>query len=84
MPVDVLLKPDDNVDMQTIVGQFLHMINLTDQMPKQRPRDARVEPPEYMLELYKRFASDRSAMPSASIVRSFKNEGTGAFLFNPW
>ncbi|KAI7793530.1 putative bone morphogenetic protein 10-like, partial [Triplophysa rosa] len=74
MPVDVLLKPDDNVDMQKIVGQFLHMINFTDQGPKQRPRDARVEPPEYMLEVFKRFASDRSAMPSANIVRSFKNE----------
>lgn len=80
MPVDVLLKSDDNVDMQKIVGQFLHMINLTDQGPKQRPRDARVEPPEYMLELFKRFASDRSAMPSANIVRSFKNEGTKSFF----
>ncbi|XP_055063330.2 bone morphogenetic protein 10-like [Misgurnus anguillicaudatus] len=70
----LLLKPDENVAMQKILGQFLNMINLTEQGPKQRPRDTRVEPPEYMLELYKRFATERSAMPSANIVRSFKNE----------
>ncbi|CAL8262558.1 unnamed protein product [Boreogadus saida] len=34
----------------------------------------RVEPPEYMMELYNRFANDHSAMPTANIIRSFKNE----------
>uniref|UniRef100_A0A673IXR8 Bone morphogenetic protein 10, like n=1 Tax=Sinocyclocheilus rhinocerous TaxID=307959 RepID=A0A673IXR8_9TELE len=52
----------DEVDMQEVLDQFL---------PDQGPR---TEPPEYMLELYERFTSDRSAAPSANIVRSFRNE----------
>lgn len=32
-----------------------------------------------MLELYERFTNDRTAVPSANIVRSFKNEGTYFF-----
>uniref|UniRef100_G1SYU9 Bone morphogenetic protein 10 n=2 Tax=Euarchontoglires TaxID=314146 RepID=G1SYU9_RABIT len=35
---------------------------------------AKVDPPEYMLELYNKFATDRTSMPSANIIRSFKNE----------
>lgn len=65
----------DNVDMQEVLGQFLHMLNLTDQGPRSRPRSSRTEAPEYMLELYNRFANDRSTSPAANIVRSFRNEG---------
>lgn len=65
----------DNVDMQEVLGQFLHMLNLTDQGPRTRPRSSRTEPPEYMLELYNQFTNDRSASPAANIVRSFRNEG---------
>ncbi|XP_052463669.1 bone morphogenetic protein 10-like [Carassius gibelio] len=61
----------DEVDMQEVLGQFLQVLNWTDQGPRPRPRS---EPPEYMLELYERFTSDRSAAPSANIVRSFRNE----------
>ncbi|XP_051540708.1 bone morphogenetic protein 10-like [Myxocyprinus asiaticus] len=73
-----LLKQDDNVDMEDILGQFLHMLNFTDQRPLQRPRTSRIEPPEYMLELYNRFANDRTAVPPGNIVRSFKNEDHSA------
>lgn len=65
----------DNVDMQEVLGQFLHMLNLSDPGPGLKPRSSRTKPPEYMLELYNRFANDRSATPSANIVRSFRNEG---------
>uniref|UniRef100_A0A673J1H9 Bone morphogenetic protein 10, like n=1 Tax=Sinocyclocheilus rhinocerous TaxID=307959 RepID=A0A673J1H9_9TELE len=58
----------DEVDMQEVLDQFL---------PDQGPR---TEPPEYMLELYERFTSDRSAAPSANIVRSFRNEGEDALF----
>uniref|UniRef100_A0A8C1WJC5 Bone morphogenetic protein 10, like n=1 Tax=Cyprinus carpio TaxID=7962 RepID=A0A8C1WJC5_CYPCA len=61
----------DEVDMQEVLGQFLQVLNWTDQGPRPRPR---TEPPEYMLELYERFTSDRSAAPSANIVRSFRSE----------
>ncbi|KAG1927562.1 bone morphogenetic protein 10-like [Pimephales promelas] len=64
----------DSVDMQEVLGQFLHMLNLTDPGPGLKPRSSRTKPPEYMLELYNRFATERSATPSANIVRSFRNE----------
>ncbi|KAL6472344.1 hypothetical protein MHYP_G00185320 [Metynnis hypsauchen] len=69
-----LLDQDDNVDVQALLGQFLYMLNLTEQGPAPRPRAAHVEPPEYMLELYNHYANDRSTMPAANIARSFKNE----------
>lgn len=82
-----LLEQDSEVDMQslleTLKGQFLRTFNLTRPGPPVQPGAPRVEPPEYMLELYNRFANDRTAMPSANIVRSFKNEGKCAFTFPP-
>lgn len=71
-----MLEQNEDLDMQDFQGQFLSTLNLTELGPWPRPREARKEPPEYMLELYNRFANDRTAMPSANIVRSFKNEGT--------
>lgn len=62
-------NPRDNLllDAQDLLSQFLSTLNLTEESK---------EPPEYMVELYNRFANDRTALPSANIVRSFKNEGT--------
>lgn len=65
---------------QDFLSQFLSTLNLTELRPQPRPLAAHKEPPEYMLELYNRFSNDRTAVPSANIVRSFKNEGT-LFLF---
>ncbi|KAM4531961.1 bone morphogenetic protein 10-like [Fundulus diaphanus] len=55
---------------------FLSTLNLTRLMDPQpgMPAVQREPLPEYMLELYNRFANDRAAVPSANIVRSFKNE----------
>ncbi|KAM9447063.1 bone morphogenetic protein 10 [Clarias gariepinus] len=73
-----LLEQNGEVDMQnlleTLRGQFLRTFNLTGHGPPMQPGAPRVQPPEYMLELYNRFANDRTSMPSANIVRSFKNE----------
>ncbi|XP_029617789.1 bone morphogenetic protein 10-like [Salmo trutta] len=74
-----LLEQDSDVDMQSLLvnlrGQFLRTFNLSGLgPPAQPPGSARVEPPEYMMELYNRFANDRTAMPTANIIRSFKNE----------
>lgn len=61
---------------QDFLSQFLSTLNLTRLRPQSRLVAAHKEPPpEYMLELYNRFANDRTAVPSANIVRSFKNEG---------
>ncbi|XP_078128231.1 bone morphogenetic protein 10 [Sander vitreus] len=72
---------DDNefLDAQDFLSQFLSTMNLTELRPQPRPLAARKEPPEYMLELYNRFANDRAAMPSANIVRSFKNEDSSPY-----
>lgn len=68
------------LDAQDFLSQFLSTMNLTELRPQPRPLAARKEPPEYMLELYNRFAHDRTAVPSANIVRSFKNEGTNLYF----
>ncbi len=69
-------------DAQDFLSHFLSTMNLTELRPQSRALAARKEPPEYMLELYNRFAHDHTAVPSANIVRSFKNEGTNLILFN--
>ncbi|XP_067857713.1 bone morphogenetic protein 10-like [Heptranchias perlo] len=68
-------QEDDSVDFNTLLenmkGEFLKSLNLSGS----RPIDAaKVDPPEYMIDLYNRFANDRTSMPSSNIVRSFKNE----------
>uniref|UniRef100_A0A3B4ZW56 Bone morphogenetic protein 10 n=1 Tax=Stegastes partitus TaxID=144197 RepID=A0A3B4ZW56_9TELE len=74
-----LLEQDSNMDMQSLLEslkeQFLRTFNLSGLGPPPLPPGStREEPPEYMMELYNRFANDLSAMPTANIIRSFKNE----------
>lgn len=71
---------DDKANMQNLLEslkeQFLQTFNVSGLGPPPPPPGrSREEPPEYMMELYNRFANDRSAMPTANIIRSFKNEG---------
>nr|XP_020446061.1 bone morphogenetic protein 10 [Monopterus albus] len=74
-----LLEQDGNMDTQSLLEslkeQFLQTFNLSGLGPPPLPPGSpQEEPPEYMMELYNRFANDRTAMPTASIIRSFKNE----------
>ncbi|XP_040011629.1 bone morphogenetic protein 10 [Xiphias gladius] len=73
-----LLEQDSNMNMQSMLEslkeQFLRTFNLSGLGPPLPPGSTREEPPEYMMELYNRFANDHTAMPSANIIRSFKNE----------
>lgn len=73
---DDILSEQDGVDISTLLqnmkNDFLKTLNLSD-IPLHET--AKVDPPEYMLELYNKFATDRTSMPSANIIRSFKNEG---------
>ncbi|XP_042539010.1 bone morphogenetic protein 10 [Dipodomys spectabilis] len=62
---------DFNTLLQSMKDEFLKTLNLSD-IPMQD--SAKVDPPEYMLELYNKFATDRTSVPSANIIRSFKNE----------
>lgn len=72
---DDAFSEQDGVDLDTLLqsmkNEFLKTLNLSD-IPTQD--STKVDPPEYMLELYNKFATDRTSMPSASIIRSFKNE----------
>uniref|UniRef100_A0A8C9ZVQ8 Bone morphogenetic protein 10 n=1 Tax=Sander lucioperca TaxID=283035 RepID=A0A8C9ZVQ8_SANLU len=75
-----LLEQDNNMNMQSLLEslkeQFLRTFNLSGlSSPPMPPGGTREEPPEYMMELYNRFANDHTAMPTANIIRSFKNEG---------
>uniref|UniRef100_A0A452IC16 Bone morphogenetic protein 10 n=1 Tax=Gopherus agassizii TaxID=38772 RepID=A0A452IC16_9SAUR len=78
---DELLSEQDGVDFSTLLqnmkNEFLKTLNLSD-IPLHET--AKVEAPEYMLELYNRFATDRTSMPSANIVRSFQNEALAVTL----
>ncbi|XP_024593964.1 bone morphogenetic protein 10 [Neophocaena asiaeorientalis asiaeorientalis] len=76
MPLfDDVFSEQDGVDFNTLLQsmkkEFLKTLNLSD-IPMEDA--AKVDPPEYMLELYNKFATDRTSMPSANIIRSFKNE----------
>ncbi|XP_074474326.1 bone morphogenetic protein 10 [Sebastes fasciatus] len=71
------------LDARDFLSQFLSTMNLTELRPQPRPLAARKEPPEYMLELYERFANDRTAVPSTNVVRSFKNEDSSPYRITP-
>uniref|UniRef100_A0A6J0SHJ2 Bone morphogenetic protein 10 n=1 Tax=Pogona vitticeps TaxID=103695 RepID=A0A6J0SHJ2_9SAUR len=66
-----LFFDEQDTRLQDFQNKFLKVLNLSE-VPLQDA--SKVEPPEYMLELYNRFATDKSSMPLANIVRSFKNE----------
>lgn len=65
--------------LESLKEQFLRTFNLSGLgRPPLPPGSSREEPPEYMMELYNRFANDHTAMPTANIIRSFKNEDSSA------
>lgn len=70
------------LDARDLLSRFLSSMNLTARRPQLGPLAAHREPPEYMLELYRRFARDHTAAASASVVRSFKNQGRTFSCFN--
>ncbi|XP_078055445.1 bone morphogenetic protein 10-like [Mustelus asterias] len=68
---------DFNAFLESMKDEFLRSLNLSD-VPV---HDAsKVEPPQFMIDLYNKFATDRSTMPSSNIVRSFRNEDTTSLL----
>lgn len=71
-PEDVPFFDEQDLLLENLRNELLKALNISDIPP---PDEAKVDPPEYMLELYNRFATDKASMPSANIIRSFKNEG---------
>ncbi|XP_063167317.1 bone morphogenetic protein 10 [Candoia aspera] len=71
MDEEVPFFDEQDTLLQNLQNELLKALNLSG-IPLQET--VKVDPPEYMLELYNRFARDKTLMPSANVVRSFKNE----------
>lgn len=59
--------------LENMKVDFLRSLNLSG-IPSQDK--TRVEPPQYMIDLYNRYTTDKSSTPASNIVRSFSVEGT--------
>ncbi|XP_072881875.1 bone morphogenetic protein 10-like [Hemitrygon akajei] len=66
-----------NAFLESVKDEFFGSVNLSE-IPLQDPLQE--DPPQYMIDLYNKFATDRSSMPSSNIVRSFRNEDTTTML----
>lgn len=51
--------------------EFLRKLNLTG-APQEH---SRIDPPQFMIELYNRYATDKSSMPRSDVIRSFLLQG---------
>lgn len=59
--------------LENMKVDFLRSLNLSG-IPSQDK--TRAEPPQYMIDLYNRYTTDKSSTPASNIVRSFSVEGT--------
>ncbi|XP_062070634.1 growth/differentiation factor 2 [Lepus europaeus] len=62
---------DLQVFMENMKMDFLRSLNLSGVPSQDRTR---AEPPQYMIDLYNRYTSDKSSTPTSNIVRSFSVE----------
>lgn len=58
--------------LENMKVDFLRSLNLSG-VPSQDK--TRAEPPQYMIDLYNRYTTDKSSTPASNIVRSFSMEG---------
>lgn len=59
--------------LENMKVDFLRSLNLS-AIPSQDK--TKVDPPQYMIDLYNRYTTDKSSTPASNIVRSFSVEGT--------
>uniref|UniRef100_A0A8C3AVF2 Growth differentiation factor 2 n=1 Tax=Cyclopterus lumpus TaxID=8103 RepID=A0A8C3AVF2_CYCLU len=68
---DLLEKDDADSRMEKLLGTmkkgFLRKLNLSD-VPQE---NSKICPPQFMMELYNKYASDSSANPQSDVIRSF-------------
>lgn len=68
---DVLEEEDSDSRMENLLGTmkegFLRKLNLSD-VPQEH---SKIYPPQFMMELYDKYASDSSAIPQSDVIRSF-------------
>lgn len=55
----------------TMKEGFLRKLNLSD-VPQEH---SKICPPQFMMELYDKYASDNSAIPQSDVIRSFSVQG---------
>ncbi|XP_043911628.1 dorsalin-1-like [Protopterus annectens] len=59
---------DFSAFLEIVKDVFLRSLNFSGVPPQEQKR---VEPPQFMIDLYNRYASDKSSIPESNIVRSF-------------
>ncbi|KAM4715137.1 growth/differentiation factor 2 [Anableps anableps] len=68
---DLLAEEDPESQMEDFLANmkegFLRQLNLSD-VPQE---DRKISPPQFMVELYNKYASNRSAVPQFDVIRSF-------------
>lgn len=73
------MEEEDDFRMEDLLGtmkeDFLRKLNLSD-VPQE---NSKICPPQFMMELYNKYASNSSANPQSDVIRSFTVQGTGMF-----
>ena len=73
---ELLEEEDRDLRMENLLGTmkegFLRKLNLSD-VPREH---SKIYPPQFMMELYNKYASDSSAIPQSDVIRSFSVQGT--------
>ncbi|XP_057682507.1 growth/differentiation factor 2 [Corythoichthys intestinalis] len=68
---DLLEEEDEDSRMANLLGtmkeDFLRKLNLSD-VPQEK---GKIDPPQFMMELYNKYASDSTAIPQSDVIRSF-------------
>lgn len=70
-----LVEEDDLNKVESFLGfmkeDFLRKLNLSGVPQEHR----KVQPPQFMIELYNRYASDKNSIPRSDVIRSFVIQG---------
>lgn len=73
---DLLDEEDTDSRLESLLGTmkegFLRKLNLSD-VPQEHNK---IYPPQFMMELYHKYASDSNAIPQSDVIRSFTVQGT--------
>ncbi|XP_054455126.1 growth/differentiation factor 2 [Anoplopoma fimbria] len=79
---DLLEEEDADSRMENLLGTmkegFLRKLNLSD-VPQE---NSKICPPQFMMELYNKYASDNSANPQFDVIRSFTVQDFPLFVTN--
>ncbi|XP_030060711.1 growth/differentiation factor 2 [Microcaecilia unicolor] len=62
---------DFNAFVENMKGDFLRSLNLSEVPSHDKTK---LNPPQFMIDLYNRYATDKSSIPASNIVRSFNTE----------